>query len=707
MKTNRLKNLNRLINPKNIAVFGGRDAEIVISQCKKMGFKGEIWPVNPKRKEINGIQCFSSVRDLPEGPDASFIAVPRLPAIEIVKELNAKKAGGGVCYTAGFREVGKEGEKLEKELLDNVGDFALIGPNCYGMINYVNKIALWPFDHGGEFPGFGAAIITQSGMLSNDLSTSRRSMPFAYMISAGNQSVLSLEDYVEFFSQKEEVKAIGLHIEGLQDIERFQKGCLMALKRKVPIVAIKTGSSAIGNNLVNSHTGSLSGIDKIYNALFDHLGIIRVTNPHEFLETLKFLCISGPVKGKRVAAFTCSGGGATMLADYAEKIDLQFIQPSKKTGEKLEKLLPLTATVSNPLDYTTPIWGIPEKTKPVFNTFFEDEYDCSILVQDYLPPNINELNKYYLKDAKEFFKASRKCNLPTIICSTVPENNDQTINDYFVSEKVTPMQGLEESLNAIKRSFIFYKRYQDFLNNKVRIKSSLDKINDKPIMLNEIESKAIIKSIGLGIPNFTNEEKLFDRVSSKANYKCNLDFPVCLKMLSNKIQHKTDIGAISLNIKNNRELLSELQSIKDKVENSSIKNNTPSICFTDDFLIEEMQTEPLGELLVGIFCDLQFGYIMTIASGGILANLIEDSISILLPASLDEIDKALKSLKINKLFSGFRGKKAINRKLLLNNLKQLSDYTVNKSNKIQQLEINPFFVYSEKNIVVDAIIWKK
>ena len=108
------------------------------------------------------------------------------------------KSGGGVCYTAGFREVGKEGVELEKLLLENVGDFALIGPNCYGMINYVNKIALWPFDHGGEFPGFGAAIITQSGMLSNDLSTSRRSMPFAYMVSAGNQSVLSIEDYVDF-----------------------------------------------------------------------------------------------------------------------------------------------------------------------------------------------------------------------------------------------------------------------------------------------------------------------------------------------------------------------------------------------------------------------------------------------------------------------------------------------------------------------------
>ena len=142
-------------------------------------------------------------------------------------------------------------------------------------------------------------------------------MPFAYMVSAGNQSVLSIEDYVDFFSQKDEVKAIGLHIEGLQDIEKFQKGCIKALERNVPIVAIKTGSSEIGNSLVSSHTGSLSGGDEIYNSLFEHLGIVRVSNPHEFLETLKFLCISGSVAGKKVAAFTCSGGGATMLADYA------------------------------------------------------------------------------------------------------------------------------------------------------------------------------------------------------------------------------------------------------------------------------------------------------------------------------------------------------------------------------------------------------
>ena len=166
MKSNLLKNLERLLNPKSIAVFGGKDAEIVINECLKMGYKGEIWPVNPKRETISSIKCFSKVKNLPSSPDASFIAVPRDSAIQIVKELNQINAGGGVCYTAGFKEVGEEGKFYEEELVNAANDFALVGPNCYGVLNFVKNISLWPFPHGGEFPGFGAAIITQSGMLS-------------------------------------------------------------------------------------------------------------------------------------------------------------------------------------------------------------------------------------------------------------------------------------------------------------------------------------------------------------------------------------------------------------------------------------------------------------------------------------------------------------------------------------------------------------
>ena len=217
---------------------------------------------------------------------------------------------------------------------------ALIGPNCYGLINYIDNAALWSFEHGGWSPGYGAAIITQSGMFSSDITMSQRSLPMAYMVSAGNQAVLGQEDFLDVFADDPAVRAIGVHIEGLQDIPRFERAALKALSNGVPVVALKTGSSEIGSALTVSHTGSLSGAAELYEALFARTGVISVTSPSQFLETLKFLCVIGAPKGRRVAGFTCSGGGATMLADYAEKIALTC----SKTFFFCRPALPSTAT---------------------------------------------------------------------------------------------------------------------------------------------------------------------------------------------------------------------------------------------------------------------------------------------------------------------------------------------------------------------------
>ena len=168
-----------------------------------------------------------------------FLAIPVEAAIDAVRRLAAMGAGGVVCYTAGFAELGDDGAKLEAELIDAAGDMALVGPNCYGLINYLDNVALWPFGHGGGNQGYGAAIVTQSGMLSSDLTMNQRSAPFAYMISAGNQSVLRLEDFVDVLVDRDEVRAIGLHIEGLRDIPRFADVALRAAQKNKPIVALK------------------------------------------------------------------------------------------------------------------------------------------------------------------------------------------------------------------------------------------------------------------------------------------------------------------------------------------------------------------------------------------------------------------------------------------------------------------------------------
>ena len=314
-------------------------------ECRRIGFAGPVWPVNPKRSEIGGHRCFARIEDLPDAPDAVFLAVPREPAIDAVARLHAIGAGGIVCYTAGFGELGAgAGHAAEAALIAAAGAMALVGPNCYGVINYAHRVALWPFAHGGACPGYGAAIVTQSGMLSSDLTMSQRSLPFATMISAGNQAVLRLEDFIDVLVDDPVVRAIGLHIEGLKDITVFADAALRALEAGKPVVALKTGTSAIGARLTVSHTGSIAGSDALYDALFERLGVIRVATPAQLIETLKFATVAGIPRGRRVAGFTCSGGGATMLADFGEQHDVSFPLPSDRARSALRERLPAIAT---------------------------------------------------------------------------------------------------------------------------------------------------------------------------------------------------------------------------------------------------------------------------------------------------------------------------------------------------------------------------
>ena len=324
MTPQKRRHFERLLNPRHIAFIGGADAIIAIGEARRRGFEGNYWPVNPRRDQMGGLACFDSVDDLPEAPDAVFLAIPAVAAVDTLEKLEKMGAGGVVCYTAGFKESGPDGDALEQRLKDIVGDMALIGPNCYGVINYLDNVALWPFAHGGKSPGYGAAIITQSGMFSSDITMSQRSLPLTHLISAGNQAVLELADFVDVLCENPAVRAIGVHIEGLGDVAKFEQAALKCLRNDTPIVALKTGSSQIGSQLTVSHTGSLSGTKELYNALFERCGVISVTNPSQMLETLKYLCVVRRPKGHRVVGFTCSGGGATMLADHAETIGLQF-----------------------------------------------------------------------------------------------------------------------------------------------------------------------------------------------------------------------------------------------------------------------------------------------------------------------------------------------------------------------------------------------
>ncbi len=686
-------NFERLLNPRHIAFIGGTDAAIAIGEAERAGFTGEIWVVNPKRDTLAGHACMPDIAALPEAPDAVFLAIPATMIPAAIAELAQRGAGGIVCYAAGFSEAHEDGRALEDALKAALGDMVLIGPNCYGLINYVGKSALWPFAHGGGCVGEGVAIITQSGMFSSDITMSQRSLPLAYMISVGNQADLEIADFVDLMAERDEVRAIGLHIEGLSDVAKFERAALRAIKAGKPIVALKTGSSAIGEALTISHTGSLAGSDALYRALFRRTGIIAVTNPSQMLETLKFLSIAGAPEGTALAGFTCSGGGATMLADHAEIIGLSFPAPDDAARAELTELLPPIATVSNPLDYTTPIWGQPEKTEPVFATAFEKiPAQVALLVQDYPAPGLDESEHFYRNDGLAFARAARAAKLPAAICATLPENMGAAIRDTFVAEGVAPMQGIHETLNAIRDAAGWAADRARILS---RAPAPLAATSGAATghYLTEAEGKAHLAAAGVAVPEgrLCQAEALRDAANE-------IGFPLVLKMMGRDLAHKTEAGAVALNLRDG----DAVDAAADQMRRDVTRYDPKAV--TDDFLIERMAAPPLAELIVGIRHDPQFGLAMTLGSGGILVELIEDSRTLLLPAHTEEISAALQELRVWRLLNGYRGRPAADCDMLAHRLQDLATFAMANTDRIAEIEINPIFVYENSVLAVDCLM---
>lgn len=685
------KNLGRLLNPRHAAFVGGRDAAIAINESRRRGFRGEMWAVNPKRKDLAGVGCVASIGDLPESPDAVYLAIPAAAVRGAVEELSGMGAGGVVCFSAGFKESGNE--ESEAELVRAAGDMAVIGPNCYGFINYVGGAALWSFEHGGWSPGYGAAIVTQSGMFSSDITMSQRSLPMAYMVSAGNQAVLGLEDFLDHFAGDPAVRAIGLHIEGLRDVGKFHGAALKAAAEGIPVVALKTGSSDIGAGLTVSHTGSLSGTDELYGALFERTGVIAVDSPSQFLETLKLLCVAGAPGGGKVAGFTCSGGGATMLADHAERIGLAFPPVGKSDGKALAKLLPDIATVSNPLDYTTPIWGQPEKTRPVFSRAMEAmDADVAVLVQDYPAPGLDDSKVYYQNDAGAFADAAAELGLPAAICATIPENLDRETRRHLIERGVAPMQGIHECLNAFRDAV-------GWAGARSRIAGTPPEppLDPHPpagmAPVSEAEGKEWLRAAGFEVPP--------GRAVPGAEAGAAADevgYPVALKMTGPGLAHKTEAGAVALGLVDRDGVEAAVGAMREAVAAFDAG------AATDLFLVEAMSPEPLAELVLTLRRDPQFGHALVLGSGGVLVELLADTATLILPESEDGIARAIDGLRSAPLLRGYRGRPAADIGAVAAAVHGLCRSYIDDRGAVAEIEINPLFVHPDRVVAVDVLM---
>jgi acetate---CoA ligase (ADP-forming) len=693
--TTRRENLERLIRPRHIAFVGGASAGYAAAQCLSFGFPGEVWGVNPKRSELGGAPCFATVADLPEAPDAVFLAVPREHAVTTVAELAARGAGSIVSYTAGFAETGADGAALEAELIAAAGQTAFIGPNCLGVLNYARKALLWPFDHGGRAVERGIGFISQSGMLCTNLTMNRRHADFSMLVSIGNQAVVTIEDVIEAMIEDEAVSAIGLYIEGLKNVPRFAEVTARALEAGKPVVAMKSGRSEIGARMTVSHTGSLAGSDTLYDALFARCGVMRVDSPTALLETLKMLSIAGAPKGRRALAFTCSGGDAAMLADYGERFGLSYAQPSAETAARLRPLLPPIATVANPLDYTTPLWGKEAALTAVLDAALAESCDVAIMAQDHPRPELGGTNEDYRADTRAFIAATRRRGIPAAVASGLSENIDEETRDLLVAGGVAPLQGLDEAVAAIDRAIRWGARREAVAAGGGAGALSLVPVTaagGKDAVLDEQQGKALLAAAGVAVP-----EGIVTDAAGAPRAAETLGFPVVVKLVSAALAHKSEAGAVALGLKDPLEVA---RAVADMTV--SVRDRAGIVA--EHFLIEKMVPGAVAELLVGVRRVEGFGLALTIAGGGTMVELLRDATTLLLPASRSDIAQALAGLKVAQLLAGWRGKPAGDVEAAIDAIAAIAGFAQAHGDSLIELDVNPLIVTPQGATAADVLL---
>ncbi|MEY4265557.1 MAG: hypothetical protein RIS90_92 [Pseudomonadota bacterium] len=676
--------LRRLLSPRHVAVFGGRAAAEVVRQCRQLGFAGEIWPVHPRHEFMAGLRCYPDVAALPTAPDASFIAVPGQGTVQLVAELAARGAGGVICYASGFAEVGGEGIALQQQLVAAAADMALLGPNCYGMLNYLDGVALWPDQHGGQRLARGVAIVTQSGNIGLNLTMQTRGLPLACLITVGNKAGASIEAIIEALLRDPRISAIGLHIEGLDDVAAFSRVALQALRQRVPLVALKAGSSELGAQITMSHTSSLAGPDVLYQALFQRLGVARVHDPAGLLETLKFLHVHGALPGRRIVSASCSGGEASLVADLAQARGLAMPALPPPAQQRLQAVLGNKVNVANPLDYHTYIWGdLPAQTA-CFAGLLDCRFDAHLLVLDF-PRQDRCTADAWQTTVDAFIAAQTGHGARGVLVASLPEGLPESVARQLLAQGIAPMQGLADCLDAIRHAADIGVA-QHRLAAITALQAPVPLLGAGSRLLDEASAKQALARFGVPVPA--------GQVLSRAQalpFAEALGYPVVLKALAPGLAHKTEAGAVRLNLQNSTELAAALDGMAP---------------LSAHFLVEQMVRGALAELLVGVQRDPQFGLTLTLGAGGVFVELLRDSVTLLLPLSRADIAQALAGLKLWPMVTGYRGRPPGDVPALLDAVQAIVAYASAHADRLLELDVNPLLVLplGQGVLAVDALI---
>jgi acyl-CoA synthetase (NDP forming) len=678
--------IRRLIAPRSIALIGATvwtDAVAVGNGA--VGFQGTIYRVHPTRPSTSTTIFYRSVAELPEAPDAAFIAVPNHEAPAVAGALAARGAGGFVCFTSGFSELGTElGRELTRDLVGRAGELPFFGPNCYGFVNFFDRAAMLPDQVVGAPIERGVALICQSGTIALTLSFNERSVPIGYLFSVGNQTRLAVEDLIEILSDDPRVTAFGLYLEGIKDTERFARAADKARLAGKPIAVIKSGRTAAAARTAHSHTGALAGADSVFDAFCRQAGVARCDTLGTLCETLKLFHTGGALAGRKVLIMGASGGDMAMTADVARTVDLDFAPVPEAPAAKLRELLTDRVTVANPFDIHTYLWFDPPALGRVFSTAMRAGYDAVGFMLDFPPEGKADASSF---DAAidAYIEASRGAPSRVALIASLPETISARVRRHCLEGGIVPLQGQREALEALAAAGAVGSAWRTGPGVELRIPQPRPP-GSEIHSLSEADGKAALERFGVAVPRSK-------RVPPSQAAACaeSLGFPVVIKAVGEHLEHKTEVGGVVLNVRNAAD-----------AEAAARRLSTLS----DTLLVEEMIADGVAEILVGLIVDPQFGQVLVLGSGGVLTELLADSVTLLPPFTKASIESALASLKLGKLLGGYRGKPAGDLSALIDAVLNVTRYAAAHIDTLSEIDVNPIIVRpaGKGAVAVDALI---
>ena len=733
--------LDRLLRPRSLAFVGGAAAELAIDASVSFGFSGDMWAVNRSR-ELRDLPTFASVGELPEAPDAAFVGVDCDATVDVVRQLAAAGTGAAVCHASGFAETGEAGAALQAELVAAAAGMPVVGPNCYGTLSAPTGAALWPDVHGLSRTDSGVALLSQSGNIAVSLTMQRRGLDVVWVMTLGNQADVGISEAFEAVAADDAVTGVGLCIEELDDTERFVAAAASARRRGLPVVALKLGASDTSSAIAVTHTASLVGDDVAYDALFDRLGIRRVHSLPELLDTLAVLCALGPLSGDRLVSLSCSGGEAALVADRSRGRGLSFPPFAPDHADRVASALDGRVAVTNPLDYHTFIWGDEARLAGCFRAALGADgrqpapspFDAALLVLDFPAEGLDRSR--WWPTLRAFGEACSASSTPGVVAASLAENLPDEARARAAELGLAACGDIDTALSALEAAAAWGRAStsgssQGLLGPSPRLHLSSGawsssfrresagpgpeagagphRLPERPYgrgvtgdeapsaaalspapaggssrrgaVLPEHEAKRRLGTAGVAVP-----AGAVVAAGRAARAAAEIGYPVAVKTTG--LAHKTEAGGVAVGLVDPAEVVSAASRLAD--DNGTV-------------MVESHVTDAVAELLLSVRSAPPVGMLLTLGAGGILAEVLDDAVSLLLPASADDVRGALRRLRVWPMLAGHRGRSPAAVDAVVETVSALGAL-VRDDRSIIEVEINPLMVTPHAAVAADALM---